>query len=202
VIRKLAAWAAPAGSIAAVLCAVIAVMYANSVRVAVSLPTAANIVDASPAQLSGPGASAPGSALTLVHPLHSVEVFDGQDNSTVAGTTAQPGDSDATGVTAGDDNRPSPSARPTPRTSASKTATTDTTDDSTATPAPSTATPTDTWADDDHPSRSPGPSTSPTGTRSVWPTWSHGDDNGDSGGDDGTSDDDGDEATSTASPSP
>lgn len=208
-IRKLATWAAPVGSVAAILCAVIAIMYASSVRVAVSLPTAANIVDASPAQASGPGTFTPADPeVTLVHPLHGVEVFEGNDDGAVTGPTEQSAEAaTATGVSPGDDKQPSPSARPTPRASGSKAAPSDgigEIDDPSTTPSPGTGTPSPTgsWADDDHPSHSPSPSTRPTSTRSPWPTSSHSDDDGSSGGDDGTSNDDGDDATSTASLSP
>jgi len=203
--RKLAAWVAPVGSVAAILCAVIALMYASSVRVAVSLPTAANIVDANTA---APGASGLASAdpeVTLVHPVHSVEVFDGGGDTASASPTEQPGGTTVTGVAAGDDKQPSPSPRPTARASASKTAAgneSDGTDDPTTSPAPGNTTPTPaptgTWADDDQPSHSPTTSTSPTGTRSAWPSSSRGDDDGGSG-DDGPGDDD--DATSSASPS-
>jgi hypothetical protein len=198
VIGKLAAWAAPVVSVAAVLCAVIAVMYASSVRVAVSIPTAADIGNASTAEPnSQAGSSQAGPEVTLVRPVHEVEVFDSPDASATS-PSSEP--EPAAGVAAGDDSRPSPSGRPNPTTSASEATVDDGAVDPTATWSPSTGTPSPTgsWGEDDHPSRSPTPSTSPTSTRSAWPTSSRG--NG--GGDDGTSDDGGNKATSTASPSP
>ena len=199
-IRKLAAWAAPVASVAAVLCAVIAVMYASSVRVSVSIPTAADVGNASTAQPTGQSSSQAGPEVTLVRPVHEVEVFDSPDESATSpdGQSGEP--EPAAGIAGGDDSRPSPSARPIPRSSASKTTADDGAVDPTPTLSPGTGTPSPTgsWGEDDHPSGWPTPSTSPTRTRSAWPTSSHSDD----GGDDGTSDDDGDEATSTPSPSP
>lgn len=174
----MSAWAGPVISIAAVLCAAIAVTYASGTRVEISIPVAADIGGPTPT-----GSSAPTpltlntSAVMLVHPTHPVEVLEGSDSSIEpdeqpslpghpATTTAAP-----TIGAERDDEAGTPKAVPlTPTVPAVA-----------PTPSSHPTPPTGTWSDDD-PTRSPRPTSSvwtPTATPSPSTSHSHHDDSED-----------------------
>ena len=169
--RRISAWAGPVIGIAAVLCAAIVVAYASGIRVAISVPVAADIGGQTPI---GSNAATPRplntSALTLVHPTHPVEVLDGPDSSA---ETAEPSRS-------ADEAATTASSHPTVTHEREDPATPDAAPSKSAVPsvAPTPSAhpqPTDSWSEGD-PTRTPRPSSSgwrPTVTPSPSPSTSH-----------------------------
>jgi hypothetical protein len=184
VTRRISAWAGPVIGIVAVLCAAIVVAYASGTRVAISVPVAADIGGPTPtgstAATSGPLNT---SALTLVHPMHPVEVLDSPDSSAEAeGQESRSDDAATTTSSAQATGTRERDDAATPGTAPSKPVVPAVA----PTPSANPAQPTDSWSDDD-PTRSPRPTSSgwtPTGTPSPSPSTSHS--HHDDGTDDGT----------------